>query len=172
MFFWKYLNLTKIIYWTWLSKIIKSKFGIIGKCFFVISDSVLLPSNSVLVSRTSIVHVHLAMMRKLAEKNALLTGRQTFIITMWKNYTTYYVIIITQVHYNYQYVFQVREWNRPILIHSVLVITWRVSWDKFLECSFLNFEIVRVKRGQFQIFQKSRGWSIPKTTRNKHVITG
>ena len=33
----------------------------------------------------------------------------------------------------------------------------RVSWDKFPECSFLNFEIVRVKRGQFQIFQKSRG---------------
>ena len=48
----------------------------------------------------------------------------------------------------------------------------RVSWDKFPECSFLNFEIVRVKRGQFQIFQKSRGWLIPKTTRNKHVFTG
>ena len=128
MFFWKNLNLTKIIYRTWLSKIIKSKFGIIGKCLFVISDSVLLTSNSVLVPRTSIVHVHLAIMRKLAEKNVPLTGRPTFIIRMWKNYRRYYVIIITQVHYNYQCVFQVRERNRPILIHWVLVIKCLGGW--------------------------------------------
>ena len=33
----------------------------------------------------------------------------------------------------------------------------REIWDKLLECIFENFEIVRVKRGQFQNFQKSRG---------------
>ena len=65
---------------------------------------------------------------KTCRKNAPLTGRPTFIITMWKNYTRYYLIIITQVHYNYQYVFQVRERNRPILIHSVLVITCLGGW--------------------------------------------
>ena len=30
----------------------------------------------------------------------------------------------------------------------------RVIWDKFHECSFENFEIALVKRGQFQIFWK------------------
>ena len=33
----------------------------------------------------------------------------------------------------------------------------RTIWDKVPECIFENFEIVRVKRGQFQNFQKSRG---------------
>ena len=33
----------------------------------------------------------------------------------------------------------------------------RVIWDNLPKCIFENFEINRVKRGQFQIFQKSRG---------------
>ena len=48
----------------------------------------------------------------------------------------------------------------------------RVIWDKLSECIFENFEIALVKRGQFQKFQKSRGWFIPKIARTKHVITG
>ena len=48
----------------------------------------------------------------------------------------------------------------------------REIWDKLLECIFENFEIAQVKRGQFQNFQKSRGWFIPKITQTKHVITG
>ena len=35
----------------------------------------------------------------------------------------------------------------------------RAIWDKLPECIPENFEIARLKRGQFQIFQKSRGWS-------------
>ena len=39
----------------------------------------------------------------------------------------------------------------------VLVITYLggLFWDKLSECIFENFEIVRVKRGQFQNYQKS-----------------
>ena len=37
---------------------------------------------------------------------------------------------------------------------------------------FENFEMARVKREQFQNFQKSQGWFIPKIARTKHVITG
>ena len=37
---------------------------------------------------------------------------------------------------------------------------------------FIIFKIFSVKRGQFHIFQKSRGSFIPNITRNKHVITG
>ena len=33
----------------------------------------------------------------------------------------------------------------------------RAIWDKLPECVFENFEIGRVKRGQFQNFKKSRG---------------
>ena len=33
----------------------------------------------------------------------------------------------------------------------------RVIWDKLPEYIFENFEIARVKREQFQNFQKSRG---------------
>ena len=33
----------------------------------------------------------------------------------------------------------------------------KAIWDKLPECIFENFEIARVKRGQFQNFQKSRG---------------
>ena len=34
------------------------------------------------------------------------------------------------------------------------------------------YEIARVKREQFQNFQKSQGWFIPKITRTKHVVSG
>ena len=30
----------------------------------------------------------------------------------------------------------------------------RATWDKLPECIFDNFEIARLKRGQFQSFQK------------------
>ena len=33
----------------------------------------------------------------------------------------------------------------------------RGIWDKLTYCIFENFQIARVKRGQFQNFQKSRG---------------
>ena len=33
----------------------------------------------------------------------------------------------------------------------------RAIWDKLSECIFENFESARVKRGQFQNFQKSQG---------------
>ena len=45
-------------------------------------------------------------------------------------------------------------------------------WDKLLECMFENFSIAWVKRGQFQDFQKSRGWFISKMARSKYVLTG
>ena len=41
-----------------------------------------------------------------------------------------------------------------------------------LKCIVENSEIAWVKQGQFQNFQKSRGWFIPKIARTKHVITG
>ena len=47
----------------------------------------------------------------------------------------------------------------------------RAIWYKLPECIFGNFETVRVKRGQFQNFQKSWGWFIPKIARTKNVIT-
>ena len=33
----------------------------------------------------------------------------------------------------------------------------KVIWDKLPKCIFENFKIARVKRGEFQDFQKSRG---------------
>ena len=48
----------------------------------------------------------------------------------------------------------------------------RGIWNKLSECIFEDFETARVKRGQFQNFQKSRGLFIPKIARTKHVITG
>ena len=47
----------------------------------------------------------------------------------------------------------------------------RAIWDELPERIFENFEIDRVKRGQFQNFQKSQGLFIPKIARTKHVIT-
>ena len=46
----------------------------------------------------------------------------------------------------------------------------RAIWDKLPECIFENFEIARVKREQFPIFQKSRRWIIPKIAGNKHMV--
>ena len=48
----------------------------------------------------------------------------------------------------------------------------RAIWDKLPECIFENFEIAWVKRGQFQNFQKSRGWLIPKIIRTKLLVIG
>ena len=45
-------------------------------------------------------------------------------------------------------------------------------WYKLPQCIFENFVFARVKRGQFQNVQKSRGWFIPKIARTKRVITG
>ena len=39
-------------------------------------------------------------------------------------------------------------------------------------CELANSELAWVKQGQFQNFQKSRGWFIPKIAQTKHVITG
>ena len=43
----------------------------------------------------------------------------------------------------------------------------RTIWDNLPECIFESFEIARVKRGQFQNFQKSQEWFIPKIARTK-----
>ena len=48
----------------------------------------------------------------------------------------------------------------------------RVILDKLPECISENFEIARLKQGQFQNFQKSRGCFIPNIARTKHVING
>ena len=48
----------------------------------------------------------------------------------------------------------------------------RAIWGKLPVCIFENFEIARVKWGQFQNFQKSWGWFIPKMVRTEHVIIG
>ena len=46
----------------------------------------------------------------------------------------------------------------------------RSIWDKFPESIYESFKIARVKGGQFQSFQKPRGWLIPKVARIKHVV--
>ena len=48
----------------------------------------------------------------------------------------------------------------------------RAIWDKLLECVFKNFEVARVKRGQFQSFQKWLWWFILNIARTKHLVTG
>ena len=47
----------------------------------------------------------------------------------------------------------------------------RAIWDKLPQHIFENFEIARIKREQFQNFQKSRGYFIPKLARTKHLVT-
>ena len=79
MSFWKDLKLTKINYRACLLKTMKWRFSTTGKCLFVIFNLLLPTSNSVLVPQTSLVHLHPAMMRTLAEKNVPLTGRLPFI---------------------------------------------------------------------------------------------
>ena len=48
----------------------------------------------------------------------------------------------------------------------------RAIWDKLPKLVFENVEIALVKREQFQNFQKSRGWFIPKIARTKHMVIG
>ena len=48
----------------------------------------------------------------------------------------------------------------------------RAIWDKLSNCIFEYFEIARVKLEQFQNFQQSRVWFIPKITQTKDLITG
>ena len=43
----------------------------------------------------------------------------------------------------------------------------KTIWDKLPECIFENFEINRVKRGEFQYFQKSTGVIYPKNRPNQ-----
>ena len=47
----------------------------------------------------------------------------------------------------------------------------KTIWDKLPKCIFQNSEIAQLKQ-QFQNFQKSQGWFVPKIARTKHVITG
>ena len=46
----------------------------------------------------------------------------------------------------------------------------RAILDKLPECIFEDFEITREKRGQFQKFQKSREWFIPKIEPNQQTL--
>ena len=48
----------------------------------------------------------------------------------------------------------------------------REIWDNLPECILENFEITRVKGGQFQNFQKSQGSFSQKIAQTKHVVTG
>ena len=52
------------------------------------------------------------------------------------------------------------------------LLSGRAIWDKLPKSIFENIEVTWVKQKQFQNFQKSRGWFIPKIARTKHVITG
>ena len=47
----------------------------------------------------------------------------------------------------------------------------KAIWDKLPECIFLNFDIARIKQGQFENFRKLRGLTKPNTNQ-KLVITG
>ena len=51
---------------------------------------------------------------------------------------------------------------KSVLISSSDHMFGRAIWDKLPKYIFENFKIARVKRGQFQIIQKSRGRFIPK----------
>ena len=48
----------------------------------------------------------------------------------------------------------------------------RAIWDKLPKWIFEIFGIAQVKRGQFQNFNKSRQWFIPKITWTKHAVPG
>ena len=53
-----------------------------------------------------------------------------------------------------------QEFSNNLLTKSVgtsNLMFGRAVWDKFPKCIFENFEIARVKRGQFQKFRKSQG---------------
>ena len=56
-----------------------------------------------------------------------------------------------------------------MFISTIYRVFGKAIWDKLSECIFENFEIARVKRGQFQKFQKSQGWFIPKIAQTKDV---
>ena len=58
------------------------------------------------------------------------------------------------------------------LLAKSITTSDHMIWDKLPWCIFENFEIAWVKQGQFQNFQKSWGWFIPKIARTKYVITG
>ena len=47
----------------------------------------------------------------------------------------------------------------------------RAISDKLPESISENFEIARIKGGQFQNFKKSRAWFIPKIAQTEHMIT-
>ena len=51
-------------------------------------------------------------------------------------------------------------------------IVCRAICDKMPECIFGNFEIARVKQGQFQNFKKLWGWFIQKIARTIQLVTG
>ena len=65
-----------------------------------------------------------------------------------------------------------REIWQISLISTSNYMFGRAIWDKLPKCILENFEIVRVKRGQFQNVHKSGRWVIPKIARTRHVITG
>ena len=54
-------------------------------------------------------------------------------------------------------------WSRQGYICTSNHMFGKMIWGKLPECIYESFEIVRVERGQFQNFQKSRGWLIPKS---------
>ena len=63
----------------------------------------------------------------------------------------------------------------PILlinyISTIYHMFGREIWDKLPKCIFENLLITQVNGGQFQNFQKSRGWFISKIASTKYVIT-
>ena len=59
-----------------------------------------------------------------------------------------------------------------LLAKSISTGNHMFGWDKLPKCIFENSEIALVKQGQFQNFQKSRGWFIPNIAQTNYVITG
>ena len=51
----------------------------------------------------------------------------------------------------------VKQLQRKICVCTTNPMSGRAIWDKLPKCIFGNLEIGRLKQGQFQIFQKSRG---------------
>ena len=65
------------------------------------------------------------------------------------------------------------NWQLEVPLKLVLVITC-LRGRFVINCPvhFGNFEMAWVKRGQFQSFQKSRGWFIPKIVQTRYMVTG
>ena len=70
----------------------------------------------------------------------------------------------------YKWWSNIQGFSSAVVFHE-FIFEISASNHMFGRAIFENFEIARVRRVQFQKFQKSRGWFIPKMARTKYVIT-